>query len=128
MAVLGMGGLFFRVKDPDALRAWYKAHLKVGGGCNAAGTGEANEWVWQTQGGPMVFEPFAESSDYFPTDKRHMINLRVSDLDGMAEQLRASGIEVITKPEWDMPGVGRFVRIHDPEGNPIELWEPATTG
>jgi predicted enzyme related to lactoylglutathione lyase len=53
-----------------------------------------------------------------------MINLRVLDIDSLLEQLNASGIDVITRPEWDNGGIGRFARIHDPEGNPIELWEP----
>jgi predicted enzyme related to lactoylglutathione lyase len=53
-----------------------------------------------------------------------MLNFRVEGLDELKTELAAKGIEVITKPEWDMPGVGKFARIHDPEGNPIELWEP----
>ena len=53
-----------------------------------------------------------------------MINLRVDDLDAMIAQLEAAGIAVETRDEWDEPDVGRFARIHDPEGNPIELWEP----
>jgi predicted enzyme related to lactoylglutathione lyase len=53
-----------------------------------------------------------------------MLNLRVSDLDSLLEQLASRGIAVVVKPEWDSPEVGRFARIHDPEGNPIELWEP----
>jgi predicted enzyme related to lactoylglutathione lyase len=126
MGVIGMGGLFFRARDPGALAAWYKEHLGVGGGCVAEGlTDEANEWVWIHQGGPMVFQPFKADTDYFPADKGHMINLRVSDLDGLLGSLREAGIEVITKPEWDDPSLGRFARIHDPEGNAIELWEPA---
>lgn len=124
MPVLGMGGLFFRARDPDALKAWYKEHLGIGGGCAAEGAGEPNEWVWMTRGGPMVFEPFRQDSDYFAADKAHMINLRVSGLDEMLARLRAAGIEIITKAEWDMPEIGRFARIHDPEGNAIELWEP----
>jgi predicted enzyme related to lactoylglutathione lyase len=118
-----MGGYFFRAKDPQALKAWYREHLAVGGGCGTDANGESNEWVWFTQGGPMVFEPFKESSDYFPADKQAMVNLRVTDLDGLLGQLRAAGIEVITKPDWDSE-IGRFARIHDPEGNPVELWEP----
>jgi len=50
---------------------------------------------------------------------------RVDGLDDLLAKLRGAGVEVITKPEWDMPGVGRFARIHDPEGNPVELWEPS---
>lgn len=124
MAVTGMGGLFFRARDPDALSAWYKQWLGVGGGCVSDPSAEANEWVWQTKGGPMVFAPFQADSDYFASDKAFMINLRVDDLDAVLAPFRAAGAEVITKPEWDDPAAGRFARIHDPEGNPIELWEP----
>ena len=121
MPVLGMGGLFFRADDPDALAAWYKDHLGVGGGC---GEGNDNAWTWATKGGPMVFAPFRRDSDYFAADKAFMINLRVSDLDGLLERLRLAGIAVETRAEWDDPTTGRFARIHDPEGNAIELWEP----
>ena len=125
MPVLGMGGYFFRSKDPQALKAWYRDHLGVGGGMGTDDKGQSNEWVWFTEGGPMVFEPFKQDSDYFPAEKQVMINLRVSDLDGLVASLREAGIEVITKAEWDAtPEIGRFARIHDPEGNPIELWEP----
>ena len=124
MPTIGMGGYFFRTKDPAALKAWYKEHLGVGGGCGTDDKGESNEWVWFTQGGPMVFEPFKEDSDYFAADKQVMINLRVTDLDGLLASLRAAGIEIETREEWDAMGLGRFARIHDPEGNPIELWEP----
>ena len=125
MPVLGMGGYFFRSRDPQALKAWYREHLGVGGGMGTDDKGQSNEWVWFTEGGPMVFEPFKEDSDYFPAEKQVMINLRVSDLDGLLASLREAGIEVITKAEWDAtPEIGRFARIHDPEGNPIELWEP----
>jgi predicted enzyme related to lactoylglutathione lyase len=120
-----MGGYFFRAKDPKALKAWYKEHLGVGAGCGTDANGESNEWVWSTQGGPMVFEPFKESSDYFPAEKQAMVNLRVSGMDELLGRLRGAGIDVITKEEWDAGGIGRFARIHDPEGNPIELWEPA---
>ncbi len=75
----------------------------------------------------MVFEPFRADSDYFAADKQTMINLRVRDLDGLLASLRAAGIAVLTKPEWDSE-IGRFARIHDPEDNPIELWEPAAQG
>jgi predicted enzyme related to lactoylglutathione lyase len=123
MPVLGMGGYFFRAKDTAALKAWYRNHLGVGGGMGEDPvTGHSNEWVWYVQGGPMVFEPFKADSDYFAADKQTMINLRVSDLDGLLAKLRSDGIEIAREEE--MEGVGRFARIHDPEGNPIELWEP----
>ena len=124
MAVTGIGGFFFRARDPGALADWYRTHLNVGGGCVADPDAKANEWVWQTLGGPMVFAPFKADSDYFAADKAFMINFRVSDLDGLLAHLRAADIAIITKPEWDDPTVGRFARIHDPEGNGIELWEP----
>ncbi|MFM9829632.1 MAG: VOC family protein [Sphingomonas sp.] len=124
MAVLGIGGLFFRARDPDALNAWYREHLGVGAGCSAEGAGPVDEWSWNTLGGPVVFAPFQQSTDYFAADKQWMLNLRVTDLEGMCEQLNAAGIDVITKPEWDSPETGQFARIHDPEGNAIELWEP----
>jgi predicted enzyme related to lactoylglutathione lyase len=119
-----MGGLFFRAQDPDALSAWYREYLDIGAGCNATGDGEINEWVWKTLGGPMVFAPFKADTDYFAADKAFMINLRVSEIDSLLEKLRSAGIEVTTKAEWDDPSIGRFARIHDPEGNAIELWEP----
>lgn len=124
MPVTGFGGLFFRSRDPDALSAWYKEHLGIGTGCNSSGDGEANEWFWQAGGGPTVFAPFKQDSDYFAADKAFMINLRVSGLDAMLERLSDAGIDAITKEEWDDPAVGRFARIHDPEGNAVELWEP----
>jgi predicted enzyme related to lactoylglutathione lyase len=124
MPVIGMGGLFFRARDPDALNAWYREHLNVGAGCNSADTGPADQWSWNIQGGPMVFAPFKADTDYFADDKQFMINLRVTDLDSLLEQLNAAGIAIIAKDEWDSPETGKFARIHDPEGNAIELWEP----
>lgn len=124
MGVEGMGGLFFRARDPDALSAWYKEHLGIGAGCNTADSGPPDEWTWKTAGGPMVFAPFKADTDYFAADKAFMINLRVRGIDALIETLGAAGIEVTTKAEWDHPSTGRFARIHDPEGNAIELWEP----
>jgi len=123
MPVLGIGGLFFRAKHPEALSAWYREHLGVGAGCAAEGAGEPEEWVWKTQGGAVAFQPFGPDSDYFAADKAWMLNLRVTGIDAMIDRLRGAGVEVITKAEWDQPGFGRFARVHDPEGNAIELWE-----
>ena len=119
MGVTGIGGFFFRAQDPDALRAWYAEHLGVGAG--PYGT-------WDTEAGNCVFSPFPAGTDYFPADRQFMLNLRVDGLDALIASLTAAGIEVMTKAEWDAPGVGRFARIHDPEGNPVELWEPAPDG
>lgn len=120
MPVVGMGGYFFRAKDPDALKAWYLEHLGVGGGVGTDANGQSNEWVWFHEGGPMVFSPFPADSKYFPAEKQTMINLRVRDLPGLLAKLRAAGIEV-TQEQTD--AVGHFARVHDPEGNVIELWE-----
>lgn len=128
MGVTGIGGIFFRARDPDALGAWYREHLGIGAGCNSTGEGEANEWYWQAAGGPTVFAPFKATTDYFAADKQFMLNLRVTDLDSLLEQLNAAGIEIITKDEWNDPQTGQFARIHDPEGNAIELWEPPVAG
>ena len=115
--VNGIGGVFFRAKDPAALSAWYETHL----GINPAPT-SMDTAPWVSQSGVTVFAPFAADTDYFPEDRSFMLNFRVGDLDAMLAQLRAADIEV--EREETMDGVGRFARIHDPEGNPIELWEP----
>jgi predicted enzyme related to lactoylglutathione lyase len=114
MAVTGIGGVFFRAKDPQALTAWYKTHFAV--------TMEGYE-PWKQAAGPTVFMPFAGDTDYWPADRQWMINFRVADLDGLLSRLRSAGLEVKTDPAWDSPEAGRFARVHDPEGNPIELWE-----
>ena len=115
MGVTGIGAISFRAGDPEALAAWYAEHLGVGGG---------EMGIWEQQAGPTVFAPFASDTDYFPADKQWMLNFRVDGLDALIAALQADGIEVITNPEWDAPGVGRFARIFDPEGNQMELWEP----
>lgn len=128
MPVLGIGGLFFRAKDPDALSAWYRDRLGVGAGCVSVEGATPDEWSWTTQGGPVVFAPFKADTDYFAEDKQFMLNLRVSGIDALIAGLQAADVAVITKPEWNDPQVGRFARIHDPEGNAIELWEPPIGG
>jgi predicted enzyme related to lactoylglutathione lyase len=119
-----MGGFFFRAKDPEGVKLWYREHLGVGAGCGQDEGGEPDEWCWHTGSGPMVFAPMKADTDYFPADKQVMINLRVHGMDDLLARLGAAGIEIVTKAEWDAPETGRFARIHDPEGNPIELWEP----
>ena len=115
--ITGIGGVFFRANDPIALKRWYTDVLGM----------DITESVWQQAAGPTVFEPFAADSDYFSSDKQWMINLRVTDLEKFISQLKAKGVEVEVCEEWNsMPEVGKFARVHDPENNPIELWEPAT--
>lgn len=122
--VKGIGGLFFRARDPDALSRWYRERLSVGAGCRAEDDGPADQWTWQVAAGPLVFAPFKADTDYFSADRQFMINLRVEDLDAALAPFREAGEDIITKDEWDDPAVGRFARVHDPEGNPVELWEP----
>ena len=124
MPVLGIGGLFFRARDPEALTAWYSEQLGVGAGFGPEGTKTDDPWQWQTAAGPVVFAPFKETTDYFAADKQWMLNLRVTELDALVAKLTAAGISVERRAEWDAPETGRFARIHDPEGNAVELWEP----
>ena len=95
MAVLGIGGLFFRARDPETLSNWYRDHLNVGSGCVAPDAGEADDMCWTAQGGPVVFAPFNADTDYFPTDKAYMLNLRVSDMAELIDRLKDAGIDVI---------------------------------
>ncbi len=116
--VTGIGGLFFRAKDPEALAAWYQRHL----GIDPVPSDYDTE-PWKQAAGPTVFAPFPADTDYFGrAEQGWMINLRVRDLDALVGQLEAAGIAVARHPE-PLPN-GRFARIHDPEGNPVELWEP----
>ncbi|PZO89311.1 MAG: glyoxalase [Sphingomonas sanxanigenens] len=124
MAVKGIGGIFFRAKDPDALGAWYRTHLNIGAGCVSDPDARPDQWSWQTEGGPVVFAPFRADTDYFAADRQWMLNLRVGEIDALIASLRDAGIAVETRAEWDQPEVGRFARLHDPEGNAIELWQP----
>jgi glyoxylase I family protein len=116
--VTGIGGFFFRAKDPKALALWYQQHL----GILTIPTSDG-ETSWQQEAGATAFAPFPETSKYFgDASKVWMLNFRVRDLDKMAAQLQAAGIEVKIDPESQ--SYGRFGRLHDPEGNPIELWQP----
>jgi predicted enzyme related to lactoylglutathione lyase len=115
MSVVGIGGVFFRAKDPKALQDWYRKHLGVV-------VDYASPWVQEP--GPTLFMAFAHDTDHIPAGKEWMINFRVAEIDKLLAALRGAGIAVITKPEWDSPETGRFARIHDPEGNAVELWEP----
>lgn len=117
--VTGIGGLFFRAHDPKALGSWYQQHLGVSLTPTSYG-----EPVWEQEAGPTVFAPFPETTNYFgDAHKVWMVNFRVRDLDKMAAQLRTAGIDIKIDPK-SYPN-GRFARLYDPEGNPIELWQPA---
>ena len=117
--VTGIGGLFFRARDPAALSRWYQEHLGV-----TPAPADYDQPPWRQEAGPTVFSPFPADTEYFGDAQQvWMVNFRVRDLDAMAAQLRGAGVEVTIDPT-PYPN-GRFARLHDPEGNPIELWEPA---
>jgi len=114
--VLGIGGHFLRAADPAALSAWYRECLGI----------DMDEYgMWTQQAGPTVFAAFESETDYFGSRAQQtMLNFRVRDLDAMLAQLRAKGADVVDEVQ-DMDGVGRFGWVTDPEGNRVELWQPA---
>jgi predicted enzyme related to lactoylglutathione lyase len=116
--VTGIGGVFFRARDPEALKRWYDRNLGVD-----LTPPDYGSPCWHQKEGPTVFEPFPADTDYFGDPaKQWMLNFRVRDLDLMVAQLRAAGIEVEVDPVR-YPN-GRFARLRDPEGNPIAVWQP----
>ena len=116
--VTGIGGIFFRAENPGSLAEWYRDNL----GIDPVPT-DYETLPWQQEAGATVFAPFDRETDYFGRpEQQWMINLRVLNLDAMVGQLRGNGIEV-TVDDTDYPN-GRFARLSDPDGNPIELWEP----
>lgn len=116
--VTGIGGFFFRAHDPKGLARWYQQQL----GIDLVPTSYDGE-PWTQEAGVTVFAPFSQDTEMFGRrEQQWMINFRVRSLDAMVEQLRAAGIEVKVDPET-YPN-GRFAELRDPEGNPIQLWEP----
>jgi predicted enzyme related to lactoylglutathione lyase len=120
--VTGIGGIFFKCKDPNKMKEWYKTHL----GLDAGPYGASFEWRQAedpTKKGSTQWNPFAETTKYFdPSTKDFMINYRVENLEVLVDQLKNEGVTIVDKIEsFDY---GKFVHIIDVEGNKIELWEP----
>jgi predicted enzyme related to lactoylglutathione lyase len=116
--VTGIGGAFFRARDPQALAAWYEQHLGVPLETDqtyAVFTASREAHVWSA---------FPHDTDYWPADKQGMVNYIVQGLDAMLAQLRDAGVEV-DDATHEIDGIGRFGWATDPEGNRFELWEPA---
>ena len=111
--VTGIGGVFFRSRDPAGLVAWYAEHL---------GVPVTDGYVVFPESRNTVWSPFSETTEYWPSAKQGMVNFTVSDLDAMLAQLRAAGVEVDERVEDHE--YGRFGWAVDPEGNRFELWEP----
>jgi predicted enzyme related to lactoylglutathione lyase len=120
--VTGIGGIFFKCKDPNKMKEWYKTHL----GLETNQYGANFEWRQEedpTKKGSTAWSPFAETSKYFePSTKDFMINYRVENLEALVEQLKNEGVTIVDKIESS--DYGKFVHIIDVEGNKIELWEP----
>jgi glyoxylase I family protein len=117
--VSGIGGFFFRARDSDAIARWYRDNLGIDPVPESYG-----ERSWHHEAGTTVFTAMPEAVDQFgDPDRVWAINFRVPDLDAMVGQLRSAQIAVTVDPET-YPN-GRFASLADPEGNPIQLWEPA---
>jgi predicted enzyme related to lactoylglutathione lyase len=119
--VTGIGGIFFKSKDPKKLRAWYKTHL----GLNTNDYGAVFEWrqgIDTTKKGFTQWSPFNEKTKYFePSTKDFMINYRVENLEALVDQLRTDSVVIADKMET--AEYGKFIHIVDLEGNKVELWE-----
>jgi len=120
--VTGIGGIFFKAKDPTALKAWYSKNL----GIRVGSFGSNFEWhqgMDSTKKGFTIWAPFKETTQYFlPSEKQFMINYRVEGLDQLLVQLKAAGI--LPADSLQKTNYGNFIHLMDPEGNKIELWEP----
>ncbi len=120
--VTGIGGIFFKCKDPKKMKEWYQKHL----GFNTNQYGAVFEWYQgadSTKKGFTQWSPFKETTSYFlPSTKEFMINYRVAVLSSLVDELKSNGITILDSIEtYD---IGKFVHVMDPEGNKIELWEP----
>ena len=115
--ITGLGGIFYKSPDPDRTRAWYQENLGIGGEW-----GVSFRWRDEPQEDPFsLVSPFKESTDYFdPSGSTFMINLRVDDLDALAAELEAKGIEILGRQNEDY---GKFAWILDCDGIKLELWE-----
>ena len=119
--VTGLGGFFFKAKDPKALYEWYRQHLGIEAAPDGSGA------MWRDADHPevpgcVIWSIFPQDSKYFGSDKPFMMNFRVDDLEPLLTALRAEGVNVEEKMEAHE--YGKFGWIIDPEGNRVELWEP----
>jgi glyoxylase I family protein len=114
----GIGGFLFRSKNPEELQKWYVETLGI----------VIKDYVWMQTAGPTVLQPSGQNDTTFDADKPWMLNFRVHNLKEFIAELKAKNVDVEERDEWNASPdeVGIFARIHDPEGNPIELWQPPT--
>ena len=120
--VTGIGGIFFKCKDPQKIKEWYKKHL----GLNTDQYGTNFESRQSDEPDKKTFlqwSPFANDTKYFePSEKEFMINYRVNNLEALVEELKKEGVTITD--DIEAFEYGKFVHILDIEGNKIELWEP----
>ncbi|HVX24037.1 MAG TPA: VOC family protein [Candidatus Saccharimonadales bacterium] len=119
MAVTGIGGIFFRAKDPQGLNAWYAKYFGVN-------DMHVNYEPWLQQEGPTVFALFSDDDHecFGDVSQQFMLNFRVDNLEELVGQLKSDKVKIVKEIE-NQEGVGHFASIEDPEGNRIELWEPS---
>ena len=118
--VTGIGGVFFKSRDPQKLKEWYQTHLGIE--C-MPGNGAVFQWRDDSTDGYSVWSPFSADTKYFdPSPAPFMINYRVADLHALLAELKKEGVEIAGDVQEDE--FGRFAWIMDPEGNRIELFEP----
>jgi len=117
--VVGIGGVFFKARDPKALSRWYETHLGIGGRVSD----DSLTFDGPASAGMTVFAQFPATTKYFGDGPQtFMVNFRVDDLDGLLAQLWAAGVRI--DPKSEVESFGKFAWAWDPEGNRIELWEP----
>ena len=115
--VTGLGGVFLRSRDPEALYLWYEKNLGL--------VRESGSWLFAAAGqrGPIATSLFSQASDYFPVAQPAMLNFQVDDLDALLDKLAADGVSVA--PQRDSYEFGKFGWFFDPERNKVELWQPS---
>lgn len=120
--VTGIGGIFFKSKDPEKIKEWYKTHL----GLNTDQYGAGFRWFEAddpSKKGFTQWSPFDEKTEYFnPSQREFMINYRVDNLEALVEELKKAGVIIVDSIETYE--YGKFIHIMDIEGNKVELWEP----
>jgi catechol 2,3-dioxygenase-like lactoylglutathione lyase family enzyme len=120
--ITGIGGLFIKSRDPQALSRWYRDHLGV-----PYKDGEGASFCWdddpKVDEGMSVFSVFSQDTKYFqPSNSSFMVNFRVDDIDGLIARLASEGVQI--DPKREDADYGRFAWVYDPDGNKIELWQP----
>jgi len=120
---IGIGGVFFKAKNPETLRAWYKKHLGMDMMTDYGISYNWNSITKETKKAYTVWSPFAEDTKYFaPSTNNFMFNIIVDDLEALLVELKNEGVTIVGDPELLV--YGKFAWILDLEGNKVELWEP----